>query len=301
MGFDHVVANMFFLPLGHFIGTAGLGWGDVVNNLVFAFLGNMVGAGVFVAGLYWFLHLRDTPDRPTPRRSRAARRRRGRRDRRTAALSQQVPPGGSRRAQPARPEGSGHRGRTALLLLAGLAGVGLLLRRARRPAPPPPAPAPGPVAVPQPPDPWEAAVRDVRPDAGPVPAVPGRPRLVAVAGGTVPHSQPHTPPEVLLRPGLQVVGRAEDADLRVPDPTVSPRHVALTVSPGGEVELRDLGTVNGVTVDGVPVVRTQLHDGNRVELGNTRLVFRADAVDDDGGRQGGELGEQPQHREQGTD
>ena len=62
MGFDHVVANMFFLPLGHFIGTPGLSWGRVVNNLVFAGLGNLVGAGVFVAGAYWFIHLRGTAD-----------------------------------------------------------------------------------------------------------------------------------------------------------------------------------------------------------------------------------------------
>jgi formate/nitrite transporter len=60
MGFDHVVANMFFLPLGHFIGTPGLTWGNVTNNLFWAFLGNMLGAGVFVAGAYWFLHLRGT-------------------------------------------------------------------------------------------------------------------------------------------------------------------------------------------------------------------------------------------------
>jgi formate/nitrite transporter len=62
MGFDHVVANMFFLPLGHFIGAPGLTWGAVSNNLIWAFLGNAVGAGVFVAGAYWFLHLRGTPD-----------------------------------------------------------------------------------------------------------------------------------------------------------------------------------------------------------------------------------------------
>jgi formate/nitrite transporter len=62
MGFDHVVANMFFLPLGHFIGTPGLGWAQVVNNLVIAFFGNLVGAGVFVSGIYWFIHLRGTPD-----------------------------------------------------------------------------------------------------------------------------------------------------------------------------------------------------------------------------------------------
>ena len=62
MGFDHVVANMFFLPLGHYIGTPGLTWGSVTNNLVWAFLGNMIGAGVFVAAAYWFLHLRGTAE-----------------------------------------------------------------------------------------------------------------------------------------------------------------------------------------------------------------------------------------------
>ncbi|MGZ6793661.1 MAG: formate/nitrite transporter family protein [Mycobacteriales bacterium] len=68
MGFDHVVANMFFLPLGHWIGTPGLTWGDVTNNLVLAFLGNLVGAAFFVSFLYWFLHLRGaaTPEGAYP-------------------------------------------------------------------------------------------------------------------------------------------------------------------------------------------------------------------------------------------
>ena len=81
MGFDHVVANMFFLPLGHFIGTPGLGWDDVIRNLVIAFLGNLVGAGVFVAGIYWFLHLRGTDEAPSSR-SRPTRRAPGGRGRR---------------------------------------------------------------------------------------------------------------------------------------------------------------------------------------------------------------------------
>lgn len=65
MGFDHVVANMFFLPAAIFAQVPGIGWGDVVNNWVFAFLGNLVGAVVFVAVAYWYLHLRGQPD-PEP-------------------------------------------------------------------------------------------------------------------------------------------------------------------------------------------------------------------------------------------
>jgi formate/nitrite transporter len=58
MGFDHVVANMFFLPAAIFAGVDGLTWGDALHNWLFAFIGNFVGAAVFVAGAYWFLYAR---------------------------------------------------------------------------------------------------------------------------------------------------------------------------------------------------------------------------------------------------
>jgi formate transporter len=54
MGFDHVVANMFFLPAAIFAGVDGITWGDAIKNWVFAFLGNGVGAGLFVAGAYYY-------------------------------------------------------------------------------------------------------------------------------------------------------------------------------------------------------------------------------------------------------
>jgi formate/nitrite transporter len=56
MGFDHVVANMFFLPAAIFAGVDGVTWGDTLHNWVFAFIGNLVGAAVFVAGSYWYLY-----------------------------------------------------------------------------------------------------------------------------------------------------------------------------------------------------------------------------------------------------
>jgi formate/nitrite transporter len=66
LGFDHVVANMFFLPAAHFAGVPGIGWGRIVHNLVFAGLGNIVGGAVFVGLAYWFLYLRghDTATAP---------------------------------------------------------------------------------------------------------------------------------------------------------------------------------------------------------------------------------------------
>ncbi len=59
MGFDHVVANMFFLPAAIFAGVDGITWWDAIHNWIFAFLGNLVGAVVFVAGAYWYLYAKD--------------------------------------------------------------------------------------------------------------------------------------------------------------------------------------------------------------------------------------------------
>jgi len=64
MGFDHVVANMFFLPAAIFAGVEGIGWGDALHNWLFAFVGNLIGAVVFVAGAYWFLYARDIAEEP---------------------------------------------------------------------------------------------------------------------------------------------------------------------------------------------------------------------------------------------
>ncbi|WP_409200064.1 formate/nitrite transporter family protein [Methanobrevibacter sp. DSM 116169] len=57
LGFEHSVANMFFIPLGMFLG------GDITimglfNNLIPVTIGNIVGAGIFVACAYWFVYLR---------------------------------------------------------------------------------------------------------------------------------------------------------------------------------------------------------------------------------------------------
>jgi formate transporter len=66
MGFDHVVANMFFIPAGIFAGVPGVGWDDALLNWLLAGSGNLVGAVVFVATSYWYLFLKDAPERAAP-------------------------------------------------------------------------------------------------------------------------------------------------------------------------------------------------------------------------------------------
>ena len=62
MGFDHVVANMFFLPAAMFTGAGDVPFTNVLLNLIYAFLGNAVGAGLFVAGAYWYLYGQSRPE-----------------------------------------------------------------------------------------------------------------------------------------------------------------------------------------------------------------------------------------------
>jgi formate/nitrite transporter len=64
MGFDHVIANMFFLPAAIWAGVPDIGWGDALENWLLAGVGNLVGAVVFVATSYWYLFLKDQPDKP---------------------------------------------------------------------------------------------------------------------------------------------------------------------------------------------------------------------------------------------
>src|SRR4051794_32184905 len=66
LGFDHVVANMFFLPAAIFAGVDAISWWDAIHNWIFAFLGNFVGAALFVSGFYYYLYGRDFPTRATP-------------------------------------------------------------------------------------------------------------------------------------------------------------------------------------------------------------------------------------------
>jgi formate/nitrite transporter len=73
-GFEHSVANMYLVPLALMIQDwgspdllaavraggpdVGLTWGAFLAGLVPVTLGNMVGGGVLVGGVYWFIYLR---------------------------------------------------------------------------------------------------------------------------------------------------------------------------------------------------------------------------------------------------
>ena len=76
----------------------------------------------------------------------------------------------------------------------------------------------------------------------------------------------------LRAPGL-VVGRGTEADLRINDPGVSRRHIEFMVN-GEDLEVVDLGSTNGMLVNGAKVGRAGLRDGTEVKIGHTTLTVR---------------------------
>lgn len=78
-------------------------------------------------------------------------------------------------------------------------------------------------------------------------------------------------------PGL-VVGRGTDADLRINDPGISRRHAEIRVHGGDSsdtvVSAVDLGSTNGMLVDGSRVQQARLSDGSTVKIGNTTMTVR---------------------------
>jgi formate/nitrite transporter len=77
-GFEHSIANMYFIPLGLFLRDepsvllaanktaeqlASLTWqGFFINNLLPVTLGNIIGGAIMVAAMYWFIYLRHNPE-----------------------------------------------------------------------------------------------------------------------------------------------------------------------------------------------------------------------------------------------
>lgn len=96
------------------------------------------------------------------------------------------------------------------------------------------------------------------------PDVRGMPALTWLTG-------PEMGRSALLSEGARVLGRGSDADLRIRDRTASRRHARLIASGGGYV-LEDLGSPNGVFVNGESVQGAQaLESGDVIELGRTLL------------------------------
>jgi hypothetical protein len=78
-----------------------------------------------------------------------------------------------------------------------------------------------------------------------------------------------------LQMGSTVIGRGDQANLRLPDVGISRRHARLDYD-GSQVVLTDLGSTNGTMVNGQRVSAVALNPGDMIQLGTTTLTFRVD-------------------------
>ncbi len=78
------------------------------------------------------------------------------------------------------------------------------------------------------------------------------------------------------------MGRSETRDIVIPDPASSRHHCSVFFQDGHYV-LRDMGSANGVYVNGYRVKEAVLNDGDRVQVGNTELRFVLDDATKAGG------------------
>jgi pSer/pThr/pTyr-binding forkhead associated (FHA) protein len=70
-----------------------------------------------------------------------------------------------------------------------------------------------------------------------------------------------------------VIGRASDCGLELADPKVSRWHASIRREPSGCYRLLDLGSTGGTFVEGRRIMDTFLHDGDSIQIGDTRLSF----------------------------
>jgi FHA domain-containing protein len=115
-----------------------------------------------------------------------------------------------------------------------------------------------------------------------VPDAPGRRPATPPSGGPVEGARPRGGELVLevngmrhpLSPPGLVIGRGTEADLRINDPGISRRHAEIRVgqSADGSIDIVDLGSTNGITVDGHKVRHAVLREGSRIEIGTTRML-----------------------------
>jgi Protein of unknown function (DUF3662)/FHA domain len=111
------------------------------------------------------------------------------------------------------------------------------------------------------------AVRTPAPAPAPAGAYPHRPRVIVSVGDEE--------SAYFLTHAVTVIGRASECDLRLEDPGVSRRHAEIRYS-DGRTGVVDLGSTNGISVNGKPTERVELKDGDRIDIGHSTLIFRRD-------------------------
>jgi pSer/pThr/pTyr-binding forkhead associated (FHA) protein len=75
-----------------------------------------------------------------------------------------------------------------------------------------------------------------------------------------------------------VMGRGPAVDIAVDDPTMSRQHVAFDLL-GEKFRVQDLGSTNGILLNGTTVAAADLAHGDRLKIGQTVFQFLLESVE----------------------
>lgn len=103
--------------------------------------------------------------------------------------------------------------------------------------------------------------------------VPGRPGMNTQADRLVLMAGPGAGQEFVLSGDRMVLGRGEECDISINHPSVSRVHAEIRRVGDGRYEFVDLGSANGVRVNGVELPSTLLDGRDVLELGDVFLKF----------------------------
>lgn len=84
---------------------------------------------------------------------------------------------------------------------------------------------------------------------------------------------PGSPKDFLLELEESIVGRGLDAHIFIDSDSVSRKH-AVFERKDGVTACRDLGSRNGIFVNGSKIQSAELHDGDAIQIGDALFMYR---------------------------
>src|SRR5438067_468051 len=82
---------------------------------------------------------------------------------------------------------------------------------------------------------------------------------------------------ILLDKPILLVGRHPECDIQIDSRKISRRHCCIA-QVSDYLVIRDLGSTNGVCINGVRVIEGRLHPGDEVTIGSNRYQVSWDSV-----------------------
>ena len=86
----------------------------------------------------------------------------------------------------------------------------------------------------------------------------------------------------LLNKDVTTIGRSSVNDIAVPDRFVSREHAKVIRMEDGDFEIRDLGAKHPIRINDKVVVKHKLREGDRIQVGNSLLLYQAEETSPQG-------------------